>query len=56
MATIQAPAIPDAGISGTGLDPADRTVVYTHRDPAKVMAPWAGKRIYNAESIVLHSE
>lgn len=34
---------------------ADRTVVYTHRDPAKVMAPWAGKRIHQAESIVLHS-
>ena len=34
---------------------ADRTVVYTHRDPDKVMAPWAGKRIHHAEAIVLHS-
>lgn len=34
---------------------ADRTVVYTHRDPAKVMAPWAGKRIHNVDAITLHS-
>ena len=34
---------------------AERTVVYTHRDPVKVMAPWAGKRIFNAEAITLHS-
>ncbi|WP_127473965.1 YaeQ family protein [Microbacterium sulfonylureivorans] len=34
---------------------ADRTVVYTQRDPAKVMAPWEGKRIHRAEDIVLHS-
>ncbi|HAQ59687.1 MAG TPA: hypothetical protein DCR63_04450 [Microbacterium sp.] len=34
---------------------ADRTVVYTHRDPAKVMAPWAGKRIHRADAITLHS-
>lgn len=34
---------------------ADRTVVYTHRDPAKVMAPWAGKRIHQADAITLHS-
>lgn len=34
---------------------ADRTTVYTHRDPAKVMAPWAGKRIHHAEEISLHS-
>ena len=33
---------------------ADRTVVYTHRDPNKVMAPWAGKRIHQAEAIALH--
>lgn len=30
---------------------ADRTVVYTHRDPAKVMAPWADKRIHRREDI-----
>jgi uncharacterized protein YaeQ len=34
---------------------ADRTVVYTHRDPAKVMAPWVGKRIHHADAITLHS-
>ncbi|MCK2026167.1 YaeQ family protein [Microbacterium sp. SSW1-47] len=34
---------------------AERTVVYTHRDPAKVMAPWADKRIHRAEDIRVHS-
>lgn len=34
---------------------ADRTVIYTHRDPAKVLAPWAGKRIHRADEITLHS-
>jgi uncharacterized protein YaeQ len=34
---------------------ADRTAVYTHRDPAKVMAAWAGKRIHQSAAIVLHS-
>jgi uncharacterized protein YaeQ len=34
---------------------ADRTVIYTHRDPAKVMAPWAGKRIHHADAMTLHS-
>jgi uncharacterized protein YaeQ len=34
---------------------ADRTVVYTHRDPAKVMAAWAGKRIHQSDAIALHS-
>jgi uncharacterized protein YaeQ len=34
---------------------ADRTVIYTHRDPAKVIAPWAGKRIHHVEAITLHS-
>ncbi|MCT1479417.1 YaeQ family protein [Microbacterium sp. p3-SID336] len=33
----------------------ERTVVYTHRDPVKVMAPWADKRIHRAEDIRLHS-
>nr|BFF09258.1 YaeQ family protein [Microbacterium flavescens] len=46
---------PDAERLHQGSRLAERTVVYTHRDPAKVRAPWAGKRIYNAESIVLHS-
>jgi len=34
---------------------ADRVIVYTHRDPAKVLAPWAGRRIHRAEDIVLRS-
>ncbi len=34
---------------------AERTVVYTHRDPAKVMAPWTDKRIHRAEDIRVHS-
>jgi uncharacterized protein YaeQ len=34
---------------------AERTVVYTHRDPAKVMAPWADKRIHRAERIRVYS-
>lgn len=46
---------PDAERLHYGSKLADRTVVYTHRDPAKVMAPWAGKRIYEAERITLHS-
>lgn len=34
---------------------AERTVVYTHRDPVKVMAPWADKRIHRAEDIRVFS-
>jgi uncharacterized protein YaeQ len=34
---------------------ADRTRIYTHRDPEKVRAPWAGKRIHRADEIELHS-
>lgn len=34
---------------------AERTVVYTHRDPAKVMASWTDKRIHRAEDIRVHS-
>ncbi|MDY0910179.1 YaeQ family protein [Microbacterium sp. CFBP9034] len=46
---------PDADRLHYGSKLADRTVVYTHRDPAKVMAPWAGKRIHQADTITLHS-
>jgi hypothetical protein len=28
--------------------------VYTHRDPAKLVALWAGKTIYDARSITVH--
>lgn len=34
---------------------AERAVVYTHRDPAKVMAPWADKRIHRSEDIRVFS-
>ena len=34
---------------------ADRTTVYTHHDPEKVIAAWAGKRIHQLEQITLQS-
>ncbi|MHC2998550.1 YaeQ family protein [Microbacterium sp. HJ5] len=46
---------PDADRLHYGSKLAGRAVVYTHRDPAKVMAPWAGKRIHRAEDLVLYS-
>jgi len=46
---------PDAARLHSGSLQAERTAVYTHRDPAKVAAPWAGKRIHRADQIVLHS-
>ncbi len=46
---------PDAERLHHGSRLAERTVVYTHRDPAKVMAPWAGKRIHRSEHIRLFS-
>ena len=46
---------PDADRLHYGSKLAGRTAVYTHRDPAKVMAPWAGKRIHRSAAIVLYS-
>lgn len=46
---------PDATRLHYGSMQAERTVVYTHRDPAKVAAAWAGKRIHRAEEITLFS-
>lgn len=46
---------PDAERLHYGSKLADRTTIYTHRDPAKVLAPWVGKRIHQAETITLHS-
>lgn len=46
---------PDAERLHYGSRLADRTVVYTHRDPAKVMAPWTGKRIHRAEHVRVYS-
>lgn len=42
---------PDAGRLHFGSKLADRAVVYTHRDPAKVIAAWAGKPLHRAEDI-----
>jgi uncharacterized protein YaeQ len=46
---------PDADRLHYGSKLADRTAVYTHRDPAKVMAAWSGKRIHQAEALTLYS-
>ncbi len=45
----------DAARLHTGSKAAERTSIYTHRDPAKVLAQWAGARIHRAAEIVLHS-
>ncbi|MGC5170205.1 YaeQ family protein [Micromonospora sp. DT81.3] len=46
---------PDAARLHYGSKLADRTAVYTHRDPAKLIPLWAGKPIYDAQAIALHS-
>lgn len=46
---------PDAERLHYGSRLAERTVVYTHRDPAKVMAPWVDKRIHRADELRLFS-
>jgi uncharacterized protein YaeQ len=46
---------PDADRLHYGSKLADRTAVYTHRDPAKVMAAWAGKRIHRADDLRVYS-
>ena len=46
---------PDASRLHSGSLQSERVAVYTHRDPAKVAAPWSGKRIHRAEEIPLHS-
>ena len=46
---------PDATRLHYGSKLADRTTVYTHRDPAKAIVQWAGKTIHDADAIVLHS-
>ena len=46
---------PDASRLHFGSKLADRAVVYTHRDPARVLATWAGQRIHRSEAIELHS-
>lgn len=46
---------PDAARLHDGSMRAARTVVYTHRDPVKVAAAWAGKRIHRVDEISLFS-
>ncbi|WP_292835081.1 YaeQ family protein [Microbacterium sp.] len=46
---------PEAERLHFGSKAAERTIVYTHRDPAKVVARYAGKRIHRAEDIVVRS-
>jgi len=46
---------PDAARLHYGSKLADRTAVYTHRDPAKVLAAWSGKRVHHADAITLYS-
>ncbi|WP_216913656.1 YaeQ family protein [Nocardia noduli] len=46
---------PDAERVHRGSKLAGRAAVYTHRDPAKVLAQFAGKRIHRAEEIPLYS-
>jgi len=46
---------PDAARLHYGSKLAGRTTVYTHRDPAKVIAQWQGARIHEAEHITVHS-
>jgi uncharacterized protein YaeQ len=46
---------PDAPRLHSGSKLAERTGVYTHRDPARVALQWAGKRIHRAEDIPVYS-
>ncbi|MFT3798071.1 YaeQ family protein [Microbacterium sp.] len=46
---------PDAERLHRGSKLADRTAVYSHRDPARLLPLWAGKKIHRAEDIVLRT-
>ncbi|MFI6172198.1 YaeQ family protein [Nocardia sp. NPDC051052] len=46
---------PDADRLHRGSKLAGRAAIYTHRDPAKVLAQLAGKRIHRVEAIPLYS-
>lgn len=46
---------PDAMRLHLGSKKADRAAVYTHREPAKLLASWKGKTIYQADQIVVRS-
>ena len=46
---------PDAARLHTANKRSERTTVYTHRDPARVLGTWAGKTIHEADTITLQS-
>ena len=46
---------PDADRLHRGSRLAERTVIYTHRDPSRLLPQWAGKKIHGVDRIVLHS-
>jgi uncharacterized protein YaeQ len=46
---------PDAARMHKAGKAAARVVVYTHRDPEKVIRQWAGERIHRAEALELYS-
>lgn len=46
---------PDADRLHFGSKLADRSAVYTHREPEKLLASWAGKTIHEADTIVIRS-
>ncbi|MGO3147066.1 MAG: YaeQ family protein [Leucobacter sp.] len=46
---------PDAQRLHFGMKLAGRALVYTHRDPTKVMQSWAGKTIHRASEVVVRS-
>ncbi|PII85361.1 hypothetical protein BMH32_07575 [Leucobacter sp. OLJS4] len=46
---------PDAARMHSASKLAEYAAVYTHRDPAKVLASWEGKQIHRAEELVLRS-
>lgn len=46
---------PDAERLHFGSRLADRTTVYTHRNPEKVIAAWSGKRVHQLEQISVQS-
>lgn len=46
---------PDAERLHHGSKLADRVAVYTHRDPARLMSTWSGKRIHRAQDVVVRS-
>ena len=46
---------PDAERLHYGSKLTGHVAIYTHRDPARVVPQWSGKKIHDAENIVLHS-